>query len=228
MIRLRTSLVLAVVTAAAIARADDPLPLPADDPSCVDHDDIVGYRQCPRYGTWGQNTKSPNVFIAIGVNFRHFSDDPPAVAARTTMPTSTPDQTGGNEALTIDERIGVELHHGLYLALDFELGNFGALSDGNTANREVVFDGLAAVGYRGALGPLTLSGELAGGGMEYGYADDSALRGQAMVEVRGRADLWLGPWFTIGAALGTSIIRQDEWLAGLYLTCHSRSYAGDR
>ena len=222
---LRTCFVLTAMTASAWA---DP---PPEESACGDPDDVVGYRECPRFGGWGQNTQSPDVFIAIGANIRHFGDQaPPPVAARTTMPSSTnPGSTRrGNDALSIAERIGVGLPHGFYTALDFELGNFEALSASDRTDRELVLDGLLSFGLRLDIGPLAVSGELSGGAMEYGYQDDIELHTVAVLEARARADVWLGPWFTAGVAVGQSLLRADEWLGGIYLTCHSRSYAGGR
>ena len=97
-----------VAAYASPARADDSEYVVSDLPGEVvigDHDidrpciedstDVVGYRQCPRYGRWGENLLEPEVFVQVGMTFRHFADSPKKAAARTTSGGSVKDN-GGN------------------------------------------------------------------------------------------------------------------------------------
>src|SRR5206468_1314237 len=108
---------------------------------CVDSSDVVDYRQCPGYGTWGLNLLEPYVWIDFGLNRRHFASAGPTALARTTTGTSgsTPGaiNTYGDDALTFDERLGVGLTRGIYLAFDFELGNFDTFDRNQNNARDV-------------------------------------------------------------------------------------------
>lgn len=226
----RFALVLAAVLAATPlrARADGPDGSDAADPPppCVPTSDVVGYRQCPSFGEWGEAARDPYVFVELGMNYRHFVHGGPSLLARST--TGHPAPVTTDDALTIDERLGVGLTRHSYLALDLEFGNFGQFDSSRAAARDVVLDGLASLGLRGSLGPFTLAVEAAGGGMAYTYPTDSDYRTEAVLELRGRSDIWLAPWFTIGAAAGASVLRKGEWIAGLYVGFHTHAYAGDR
>jgi len=198
-------------------------------PPCVaDGTDVVGYRHCPWYGAWGSNLLDPYLFVDLGMNIRHFaSHGGRALAARTTMPPGAGTRTEGDTALTFDERIGYGITHGLYAAIDFELGNF-ADNGSRSGTRDVVLDGLASLGIRGGIGPVALSVELSGGAMVSSYPSQADVQTDGLLEAHARADVWLAPWFSIGGAIGASLIDRGDWMAGLYLGFHTWAYAGDR
>ena len=199
-----------------------------EHPPCVDTEsEVVGYRQCTRYGAWGSNLLDPDMFVQVGMNMRHFAGAAPMAAARTTSGTEHP-HAGGDDALMFDERIGYPLSTGLYLAFDFELGNFANPESKRTADRDFVLDGLFSFGARGGLGPVSLGAELAGGVMQSSFPKQPTEQTDAIFEARGRAELWLAPWFTVGGAIGASLIDRGTWMAGLYLGVHTWAYAGDR
>jgi len=50
----------------------------------------------------------------------------------------------------------------------------------------------------------------------------------ALVEGRGRAELWLSPRITLGGVAGASVLRHDEWLLGAFVGFHTHAFAGDR
>jgi hypothetical protein len=199
-----------------------------DHPPCLENEtEVVGYRRCTRYGSWGANLLDPDMFVQVGMNIRHFTGGAPLAAARTTSPVRMPTDTG-NDALMFDERIGYPLSTGIYLAFDFELGNF-ANSESNKANdRDFVLDGLLSLGARGGLGPFSLGAELAGGVMQSSFPRQTNEETDGIIEARGRAELWLAPWFTVGGAVGASLLDRGDWMAGLYLGVHTWAYAGDR
>ena len=217
--------------------SDEDLPCcPAGDegrPCYTDDNDVVGYRRCDRYGSWGRNLLDPYVFFDLGMNQRTFGSaaTAPAVvpAARTTTgPKPVGGKTTSASALLFDERMGFGLSRHMYGAVDFELGNFGNLDSLDEHTPDLVVDGLASLGLRGGLGPFALGVEVAGGVMEYTYAWERDGHVDGMLEARGRVDLWLSPWCTVGAVAGTSLIAQGDWMAGLFLGVHTWSYAGDR
>lgn len=165
----------------------------------------------------------PDVMVAVGVHVRHFAAPRRDIAARSIEPPSD----NGPNALTATERLGFQLLHPLYGALEVELGNFTYTSDDSSRTaRDIMLVGSGAIGLRGNLAFIALGVELAGGGLAYSYPDDRGLRGAPLLEARGRADIWLTPWFTVGATLGTSLIRDDEWLAGISLATHTAPFGG--
>lgn len=203
-----------------------------DDTPCstytVEESDVVGVRQCPRYGMWGHDLHDPYVFVDAGMNMRHITQGSSHTSLARTVGGAGKTGTltsNSDRALTFDERIGYDIVHGLYAAFDFELGNFDSGAD---AENSFVFDTLGSIGIRGELGPIALAGELSGGVMQSWFPPQQDSRIDGIVETRGRAELWLGPWITLGGLVGISVLDRSEWVAGLYIGFHSWGYAGDR
>ena len=228
MIVLRSALLLAAALALprpahADPDADPPSPT---SPPCVDSTDVVGYRECPAFGEWGQAASDPYVFVQLGMNYRHFVHPGLSTASRRAGP--APESTATDDAMTVDERLGFGIKHHLYAALDIEFGNFGEFDSSSPTARDVVLDGMGSIGLRGSLGPLSVAVEAAGGGLAYTYPTDADYHTEAVLEARGRADVWLAPWFTLGAMAGSSLLRSGEWVGGIYVGFHTHAYADDR
>jgi hypothetical protein len=186
---------------------------------------VVGEGPCARFGEWGGNLVDPYVFVTAGLNMRTLPATGPALsAARTSGPVSST-SSSTDRVLTFDERFGFGLGPVFYGALDFEIGNF---ADGGPRDRDVVFGGTAAFGARVPLGRIAIAGELAAGALASGYPDQRSMRTDGVFEARGRADLWLSPWFTLGVTVGTDLTDSGTWMAGLSLGVHSRAFAGRR
>jgi hypothetical protein len=215
--------VLLVVAGAAPARADSP----ADRDTCTDANDVVGERTCPHYGTWGDNLLSPYVFVGIELNMRQLAvasasrSASPSVAARTESPVSPALET---RAMTYDARVGVGLPLGLFLAVDFELGNF-ALHPLKATDPDLVLGSLLSAGAMYRLGPISVGGEIAGGILAYSWENTPDLHKEGVVEARARGALWLSPWCTIGGVYGKSLLDPNQWMAGVELGIHTHSYA---
>lgn len=225
----KAAIALALFGFAATAHADGFDTGPQEPPCRADPDQVVGFRDCPAYGMWGRNLLEPYTFVDIGLNFRHFvpRSTAPHALARSTMPPAMSSDGRGDSALMFDQRLGVAFAHSLYTSFEFELGNFA--NPGTRADElDFVLDALVSVGARGRIGPLALAAELAGGVMQSSYIGDENERIQAVLEPRGRVDLWLAPWFTIGGVVGASLIDRGDWMAGFYVGFHTWSYAGDR
>jgi hypothetical protein len=226
------SIVIAVFVAApGSARADVGLERACcttleEHPHCIYEDtDVVGYRSCPAYGSWGDNLRDPYVFVDVGMTMRHFAWHGPLASARSTS--GQPPEGSSDDALLFDERIGFLVLPGIYIAGEFELGDM-VPSDAPKANgHAVVVDGLVAAGVRGGLGPFVLRGELAGGVMA-ASSTTRDLPTEGVLEGRGRIDLWLSPWFSVGGVIGASLIDRGDWMAGLFLGFHTWAFAGDR
>lgn len=166
----------------------------------------------------------PDVMVGVGIHLRHFAAPTRDIAARSVV---SPVTESAPNALTATERLGFQLLPPLYGALEVELGNFTYTgNESSRSARDILLVGAGAIGLRGNLAFASLGVELAGGGMAYSHPDDRGLRGAPLLEVRGRADIWLSPWFTIGATLGTSLIRDHEWLAGVSLATHTAPFGG--
>jgi hypothetical protein len=230
----RTAFLLAAVVTAipAPARGDgEGVPcctIDDDRPPCAtDSSDVVGYRRCTPYGAWGSNLRDPEVFMDLGMNVRHFAPrGGPVAIARASD--SVMASGRGDEAWLFDERMGIHLNRALYLAFDFEFGDFAASESPSATQRVLVVDTTLAAGAHVGVGPLALRGEIAGGVMSSALANQTDMTTEGMVEARGRVDLWLSPWFTIGGVVGASLLHDGDWMAGLYFGFHTWSYAGER
>lgn len=172
---------------------------------------------------WASCVPDPDVMVAVGVHVRHFAAPRRDIAARSTAPIAD----DAPNALTATERLGFQLLHPLYAALEVELGNFTYTNtDSSRTARDILLVGSGALGLRGNLAFAAIGVELAGGGLAYSHPDDRDLRGAALLELRGRADIWLTPEFTIGAMIGTSVIRDDEWVVGVGIATHTAPFGG--
>jgi hypothetical protein len=224
----------AIVLLSAIAHADDYFsPTAYEPPQCVDpNSDVVGYRACPQYGSWGENLLAPYVFVEIGANLWHFSGpgtSGPAATPRSTTSTSTSTSTAAmtnnieshSRMLTYDERVGVGIPLGFYIAFDFELG---AYSDGTSPSSSGLI-ALASPGWHHRFfGRLTLAAELSGGVRAFSPNNAANLTTDGMFLARGRAQVWITPWFTIGGSAGVSLLRDGGWVTGVELGFHTRAY----
>ncbi|HEY3807782.1 MAG TPA: hypothetical protein VGL61_34595 [Kofleriaceae bacterium] len=224
--RMRSSVVLAVASVASLApaaHADDATPIDdaTDDvPQCVDTNDVVGYRRCPEYGAWGENLIAPYVFVDIGFNVWHFTlpqNNPPVARAASSIMQPPASTSSEEHALTYDERVGVGFRYGLYVAFDFEIGAFGS----QPSSSDLL--ALVSAGLDHRFGPITLGGELTGGVLAYSSDTVPGLIGEGVLDVRGRADLWLTPWLTIGGVLGKSVLGAG-WMGGVMLGFHTHAF----
>ena len=86
----------------------------------------------------------------------------------------------------------------------------------------------AVLGLQGGTRAIKLGTELAGGGrvLDTYLADGGD--DELVLEARARGDLWLTPWFTVGVAVGTSLLDRGEWMAGVHLGVHSYSFGGSQ
>ncbi|NVB82979.1 MAG: hypothetical protein HOV81_31665 [Kofleriaceae bacterium] len=225
---------------------------------CVEDNDVVGYRQCTKFGAWGTNLRLPRLFIELGTNVRQFgsrlgshagtvSHGAESFSYRMVMP-----ETGGlDTAVTSAMRLGIGLPHGLYAGAEAELGGISA--QGGTVEMQApgafgtpqldastgMYIGLLGIaGLRGTAGRATFGLEAAGGvrteryrfASTYHNCETTSVIGvsEAVVEARARAELWLNPWITAGVSLGTSVVERNDWLAGAYFGFHTRAFAGGR
>jgi hypothetical protein len=225
MTMMRSSLVLAVALLTPAAHADVVTTIDDDDatddvPQCADANDVVGYRRCPAYGAWGENLIAPYVFVDIGFNVWHFTlpqSNPPVARAASSIMQPPASTSSEEHALTYDERVGVGFRYGLYIAFDFEIGAFGS----QPSSSDLL--ALVSAGLDHRFGPITIGGELTGGVLAYSSETVPGLIGEGVLDVRGRADLWLTPWLTIGGVLGKSVLGEG-WMGGVALGFHTHAF----
>ena len=145
----------------------------------------------------------------LGVNLWHFAKlGGPERSARTVSSGDGADDAAAGRRLgSVDERVRVGRPCGLYLALDVELGVFAAQPE--------TFSGtlfLISGGIRHELGPVAVAAELTSGALV--YSADTAIRGDAVLDVRARIDVAITASATLGGVIGTSLLG-DGWMAGV-------------
>jgi hypothetical protein len=145
-------------------------------------------------------------------------------------------------------RGGVGLVHGLYVGAELGIGGLvrraptatEMMSAGTfgspelAAQSSMIVESLAVAGVRGPVGPGTLGLELAGGARSVSYSYQSTYHDcvqitdvtsvGAIAEARARAELWLTPWLTAGATLGTSLLERGAWMGGMFVGVHTAAF----
>jgi hypothetical protein len=229
------------------------------DPDCEDDSEVVGYRHCKKFGSWGTNPRSPRIFVDAGVLVRRFGsllDDRTGTVAHGaesfTYRVLAPTRSHLLDTAVLSTlRLGAGLPHGLYAAVEVDLGGLAQpgrvtteMSTGDLGtpslrqDRGLVVDSLGAVGVRGVTHAGLLGVELAGGMRAVSYNFHSSYLGceQAasvtayapIAEARAHGELWLSPWLTAGVAVGTSVLETRTWMGGIYLGVHTRAFGGLR
>jgi hypothetical protein len=228
---------------------------------CTDTSDVVGYRKCTAFGAWGRSLEIPHIIIEAGAVVRRFDSlldgqtgtvahGGESFAYRVIAPAQH--RRSLDTAVLSTMRAGVGLPHGLYSALEVDLGGLvqpdrattemtstGAFGTPDVEQRggfEV--DSLAAVGVRGALRAGSIGVELAGGMRAVSYRFQSNYHDcqqsvsvtayGPIAEARVRGELWVTPWLAAGVTAGTSMIERNTWIGGLYIGVHSRAFGGER
>ena len=149
-------------------------------------------------------------------------------------------------------RVGFGISRHLYSGLEIEFGGLaspasasaemtssGTFGSPNVEQQRGIVLGVAAIGgYRISGGRGSLAIEGAGGERSVSYHFASAYHDcetsstitamRTVVEARARAELWLSPWVTAGVSVGSNVLEQSDWNAGLYLGLHTRAFAGSR
>lgn len=159
---------------------------------------------------------------------------------------------GEDLSLVTTARLGVGLPAGLYVAVEVEVGplvgvaaaspqmtTVGALGTPTIEQRRgFVANASAIAGVAAKLASGLVGVEAAGGARSVHYTYDSqylacettsTIRASAPIaEVRARGEYWLGPFVTVGATVGASLVERGAWVGGVHLGFHSRAFAGSR
>ena len=196
---------------------------------CDETTDILGMRECTPFGTWSQNLRFPSVFIDTGMHVRSL----PVMVYGSGMA-----QRASAMAAMGELRVGVDLPLHLYAAGEVELGSATAPDTGDlsalrtdgemsTGSASGMFlGGYGVLGARFGTHAGLLALEAAAGARHVSGLITDASTG--VVEARARAEVWLGPWITLGGTLGTSVLERGDWMTGVYVGLHSRAFAGGR
>ncbi|HEY5923139.1 MAG TPA: hypothetical protein VIV11_15780 [Kofleriaceae bacterium] len=191
---------------------------------------VVGRRNCPPYGMWGAAREAPYITVGLGVNFRRL---PRRFAASTSSSTSSLARTTGaatitepgtDTSYTIVESIDLALTSFSYVGLEIEISP--SMPEHLAPGARTFAAGAQAVlGLRGGNRHLKLGVELAGGGRVIDSTGNYDAD-EPVLEARAFGDLWVTPWFTVGALVGASVIDRGDWVTGVQLGFHSWSYGG--
>lgn len=166
--------------------------------ACADTSDVVGYRTCSQFGTWGSNLTLPPISFEAGAIVRrfgslldgqtgHFAHGSESFAYRVIEPPQSSHRSFDTAVLST-VRASVSLPHGLYTALEVDFGGLAQPGHAETEmmstgvfgapdveqRRGFVLDSLATVGAHGALRAGGLGVELSGGmrAVSYGFHSD--------------------------------------------------------
>jgi hypothetical protein len=229
-------------------------------PACEDDSDVVGLRHCSKFGDWATDLGMPQIIIEAGAVVRRFASlldrqtgtVTHGVESFSYRVLQTARSRPLDTAVLSSLRAGVALPHGLYTALEVDLGGLarpGAtptemMSTGVFGSPDLrqdhgfIVDSVGAVGVHGTVGSGGLGVELAGGmrGVSYSFhssyhdcEQSTSVRALAAIaEARVRGELWLGPWVTAGVTVGTSVLDRNSWMGGVYLGVHTRAFGGER
>jgi hypothetical protein len=161
--------------------------------------------------------------LEFGVNTRHFAAQDPSSADVAFRSAEDPDPDaalGEGTAMTSSIRFTGKTRNSTFLGVEGETGYLVGHQYSNIAGAY----GVAGVRHDLAT-RLQVAAELVGGvrWVRYrliGSHDDSAM----IAEPRVRADLWLSPRVTLGAAAGATIGDRAVWMAGVYIGVHSGDF----
>lgn len=230
--------------------------------TCTDSTDIVGYRQCQKYGTWANTMKIPLLIFELGVAVQTF-DSPleegsGSVAHEgedfTYRVVSDSGNAGASEravAVVTSLRVGVGSRIGIYGAGELELGGLAAeptrmemTSTGKYGAPKIeqtsalAMGALAVAGYQRGTTRMLFGAELAGGvrAVSYNYHSQylaceqsvSIVVARPVLEARARASMFVTPNLSVGAQLGSSLIDQHDWNAGVFFGGYTRAFAAAR
>lgn len=182
-------------------------------PACVETTDVVGMRECKPFGTWSR-VRVP-VFLDLGLQGRQYGGIAPGRSRAT--------------ALASAMRLGFALGRHAYAGVEGELGGAVANGEMGASTRGTYVAGYGVLGLSAGASRATLAAELAAGVRD--ISDDSSdsmtvNTPSGVVEARVRGEVWLTPWVSAGATVGSSLIDRGDWMAGFYLGVHSRAFGG--
>lgn len=164
----------------------------------------------------------------VGLNTRQFdTSDGKQVAFRESNAagsseagTASIDGPGGGTAVSTSMRFIGRTSFNTFVGIEGEAGTLLGHNGSNLAGAYGV------VGARGELSSVRLAVETVAGQRWVRYTLDGSRTDPStfVVEPRVRADLWLGPQVTLGAAVGATLGDRSVWMAGVYLGFSSSDF----
>jgi hypothetical protein len=180
---------------------------------------------CAGCAVFDRQRFDPPTRLTLGAATRHFDSpiDPKSAAAlRQSTPTppvaalTTPhDSVMGTVGFTMASR------YGTYAGGEIETG----VLDTPGSSTAGIY---GVAGARLSLDRVYLAGEIASGWRTVRYSLDTTDVGKMVIEPRVRADMWLGPQFTLGATAGLTLGDQTVWMIGASLGIHSHDFGRTR
>jgi len=167
--------------------------------SCTDVTDVVGYRQCTKFGAWGVKSHVPLLIFELGLSVQSFADpvnsggtlshDGEQFAYRVTSGGPSETDHHRTTAVVSNLRVGVGITHGLYIAGELEIGGLASdpsrsemVSTGKSGSPEltqtstIAFGGMGVLGFQHSIRQVLLAAELVGGGRAITYNYKSKYR----------------------------------------------------
>ena len=225
---MRLHIVVLAVIALAEARAD----AGPRKGRCRETSNIVGYRQCTRFGSaWSTPAWVPSFTVDVGTAVYRLSPD--------LLPRSIPRGTSGDsndgESVTAfgpTLRLAFAVHARYYAGVEASVGSVAFDPNGSPGG---YVRGGGVAGVQSLASRLGLAAELAVG-HDLVLARRRAiegvppplLRSGLAADGRVRASVWMSPWISLGGSFGVSLVHRGELSVGVSVAFHGRSYDGRR
>jgi hypothetical protein len=190
-------------------------------------DDVVGYA-CHPMSRWSPGASG---WLDLGTGWFRLSDD--TLASSRGGVAASGHVLGGNDAGGF-ARIGVDLPSGRYFVTEADFAGAGTTNvmlDASPATAHVIYAKLdVGLGQHVHLGGVTLGAELAPGIRFWSYnlpgTGGSPTDIKPALDIRARAETWLGPWATGGVQASADVVDSQDASVTLYLGFHLNAYDG--
>ena len=163
----------------------------------------------------------PYVAVSFGLTIRHLPRSAAAsTASRSTSPTPVA-PAGSDTSYSFVQQYAAATTRHSYFGVEVEISP-------NPDEGPEPDPGRMAAGAHGVFGimagtqHLRLGADIAGG-LRLFENDDEKL----VLETRVRGDLWITPWVTVGAAVGTSLVDRGDWVTAIYIGMHTDRLSRD-
>ena len=221
---------------------------------CSEVSEIVGRRQCSRFGDKWASTDAPALWLEAGFVVRNFNATPIDEQSEVKVGGAThgyrivgDPSTRNTTALALSLRATNRLGF-LYFGGELDVGGIltgseaRVLHDPDTTSKMATFERIsteyfavrAVVGVRLDLWRMSFASEIAPGVQAISYigkarvgdnsADANVAQWAAVLEARSRIDVWVAPRLSFGIALGRSLRGDDGYSVGVFVSGHQRPY----
>jgi hypothetical protein len=227
----------------------------SSEPACEETSSVVGRSICPenRYGKWRVPDLMPRMRVAYGLSTHRFSlsgmnfsgsaAHGDGIAYRMVGEEVTSDSA---TALAMDLAFTGRLGRYAYAGVGTSVGRTiidgarierpGALSMSASGNLYFEFGALGGVAI--PMGSVTVAAEALAGRRVVGLSVDSqhiecessslTFDSSWLVETRVSAQMWVSPWLSVGARVGSNTLARGDVSAGVFLQGHTRAFDATR